>query len=123
MRSGWVICVTDTYTRDQALKMFPERRENVWKKIEILKSKYDAITKDRFRITIHSPYSEIEKNLKIKIFKNQQTTQEVLNLLLNVDPVLVESDVEYCIIEIGKHHSRRAGEILQDTYIELVEST
>lgn len=120
MRSGWVINVVDLITNNRAFKMFFASKETVNKYSESLKIKYDTAIKDRFKVAIHTPYSEIglTTNISFKHVKNI-VKEELLNKLSNVDPILVGEDENYYIIEIKKQNLPKLFEVLKEDEFEL----
>lgn len=122
MRTGWVINVIDLFTKNQAFRMFFETKKTVDKHLETLKQKYDAITKDRFRVIIHSPYSEImnDANINIKIYK-KFPREELLTIISDVDPIIVLDDENYNIIEIRKQNLPKLFELMKDLKFELIK--
>lgn len=89
---GWVICVEDFLAKDKATKLIKGSREKAEAKRDALQIKYNDLEKDRFKVSVSAPVSEIdlEKRMQVKFTLPAEVDSEILlRLLSEVDPFLV----------------------------------
>jgi len=95
---GWTIAVDDFYARDKATKLIKGDREKAEKKCSVLQEQYDAIEKERFKVSILAPLTEIDpsKRALIEIKRPEEVTNDLLlKALTDVDPfIITENTIE-----------------------------
>lgn len=122
MKTGWVLGVTDLETRDQAFKLFLEPREKANKRLEGIKKKYDSLIQDRFKVSVQSPYLEIDplEQSKVKIKKSDKTLSDLFELFSNLEPLLLRENAEEFEFEIATKHLEQVSKLLEQTPQEVV---
>lgn len=89
---GWVICVEDFVANDKASMLVRGVREKAEAKRDALQIKYDNLEKDRFKVSVSAPVTEIdrEKRVEVRFTLPAEVDSEILlRLLSEVDPFLV----------------------------------
>jgi hypothetical protein len=102
-----------------------ESREVINKKISILKDKYDSIEKDRFKVLIESPYSELDilNNRFVRCEKKEGvSTKDLLDILVGVGAFLIKEDSTSVVFEICEWQLPQTETLLVDIRHELVNS-
>jgi hypothetical protein len=112
MKTGWVIAVEDLHAKDKAFKVISKSREEAAEKAAKLSERYESIEKDRFKVSIASPHTEIdvENRIKIRCKKTEQCPTKLLfSYLHDLSPFCYKQTDEFAFIEIDINENLNAA--------------
>ena len=101
MKTGWVLSITDLHAKDKAFKRFSKPRKEVAVKAEELLARYESVfEKDRFKIEISSPHTEIDPSDRMKLSCSAGNIKELFGQLHDLNPFMFKTDDTNVFFEV-----------------------
>jgi hypothetical protein len=103
MKTGWVLSITDLQAKDKAFKHYSKSRSEVALKATELLERYESVYgKDRFRIEISSPHTEIEIENRMKVSHHLEgyTLPELFGKLHDLNPFMYKTEGNIVFFEV-----------------------
>jgi hypothetical protein len=112
MKTGWVLSITDLQAKDKAFKHYSKSRSEVALKATELLERYESVYgKDRFRIEISSPHTEIEIENRMKVYRSlkDKTLSELFGELHDLNPFMYKTEGDMAFFEVDLQDQPPAG--------------